>query len=247
MPCDERGVPLQKINGLFAEPPPPKPKAVDDWSPFKSREHFTLAELIFCDTHMSAANTSKLMAIVADFRQGEPPFKDHSDLCNTIDASDLGDVLWQNAILRYTGEIPDGQVPKWMKAEYEIYYRDPRDVIKNMMADTTFKHAFDYVPYQEFDEDGYRRYENLMSGDWAFHQAVCFVLCLHQSADPRSFNRTSSRKIRTRMVPCLYQSFSEATKRSFQWQQATMSFCHCTCLLGMFTTEFEGLMGMLSS
>ncbi|KAI0260473.1 hypothetical protein BGY98DRAFT_1118592, partial [Russula aff. rugulosa BPL654] len=171
VPCDERGVPLQKINGLFAEPPPPKPKAVDDWSPSESREHFTLAELIFCDTRMSAANTSKLMAIVADFRQGEPPFKDHSDLCNTIDASDLGDVLWQNAILRYTGEILDGQVPEWMKAEYEIYYRDPRDVIKNMMADTTFKHAFDYVPYQEFDEDRYRRYENLMSGDWAFHQA----------------------------------------------------------------------------
>lgn len=61
-----------------------------------------------------------------------------------------------------------------MTALYEIYYRDPREVIKNMIADKTFKNAFDYVPYQEFDEDGFRRYENLMSGDWAFLQAVRF-------------------------------------------------------------------------
>ena len=63
---------LSKI-GLFAEPPPPKPKAVDDWSLFESRENFKLAELIFCETHISAANAGKLMAIVANLRHGEPP------------------------------------------------------------------------------------------------------------------------------------------------------------------------------
>ena len=37
---------------------------------------------------------------------------------------------------------------------YEVYYRDPYDVIKNIITNTTFKHAFNYAPYQEFDEDG---------------------------------------------------------------------------------------------
>jgi Plavaka transposase len=133
---------------------------------------------------MSAANTDKLMTMVAKFRDGEFLFKNHSDLRNTIDASDLGDVPWQRSSFRYDDKLPDGQVPGWMTELYEVYYRDPRDVVKNIIADTTSKHAFDYVPYQEFDEDGDRRYENLMSGDWAYRQAVCFVLYIHQSADP---------------------------------------------------------------
>jgi hypothetical protein len=131
-----------------------------------------MAEFIYCRTRMSAANTDKLMAMFADWQGGEPPFKDHNEVYDTIDASDLGDMPWQLSSFRYQGEIPDGKVPEWMTALYEVYYRDPRDVIKNMIADRTFKHAFDYVPYQEFDEDGDRRYKNLMSGDWAFHQAV---------------------------------------------------------------------------
>ena len=60
----------------------------------------------------------------------------------------------------------------------------PCDVIKNIIADTTFKHAFDYAPYQEFDEDGDQQYKNMMSGNWAYCQAVSFVLYLHQYADP---------------------------------------------------------------
>ena len=64
---------------------------------------------------------------------------------------------------------------------------------------------------------------------------------------PSSFIRTSLWKMRICMAPCLYQLFSGVIRQSFQWQQATMSFGHCTCLLGMFATESEGLMGMASS
>jgi hypothetical protein len=133
---------------------------------------------------MSAGHTNKLMALVAQFGDGESPFKNYSSLCSTIDASELGDVPWECSTFQYQGETSGDQVPEWMTTRYEIYYRDPREVIKNMIADTTFKHAFDYVPYQEFDEDGDRRYEDFMSGDWAFHQAVWFFLYLHHSADP---------------------------------------------------------------
>jgi Plavaka transposase len=142
-----------------------------------------MAEFLYFQARMSAANIDALMPMIAKSRHGEFLFRDHSDLYNTIDASDIGDVPWKSSCFQYGGKIPDDQVPEWMTAEYEIHYRDPRDVIKNMIADTTFKHAFDYVPYQEFDEDGDRRYENLMSGDWAFHQAACSILYLHQSAE----------------------------------------------------------------
>jgi len=183
VPCDEHGLPLQKINGSFPEPPPPKPKAADDWSPFESRKHFEMAEFLYTRARMSAGNIDRLMTILTGTPNGEPLFRDHSDVYNTIDASELGDVQWQSSTFRYQGEKPDDHVPKWMTVEYEILYRNPRDVIKNMIADMTFKHAFDYAPYQEFDEDGDRRYENFMSGDWAFHQAVCFLLYRHLSAD----------------------------------------------------------------
>jgi hypothetical protein len=70
-----------------------------------------------------------------------------------------------------------------MTAVYKTYYCDPHDILKDMIADKTFKHAFNYIPYQKFDKDGSQWYENLMSRDWAFYQAVCFVLYLHLSAD----------------------------------------------------------------
>ena len=90
---------------------------------------------------------------------------------------------WKSTPLGYQTKILDGQVPKWMTAKYELFYHNPGDVIRNMISDTTFKFVFDYIPYQDFDEDGDRQYGNLMSEDWAFHQAVCFVLYLHPSAD----------------------------------------------------------------
>lgn len=184
VPCDEHGVDLRKIDGVYPEPLPPKPKAVDDWSPFESQDHFKMAEFLYCRVRMSGTDIDTLMSMVAEFRDRGFLFKDHSDLYNAIDASDLGGVSWKCSYFKYDGEKPNDQVPGWMTALYEVYYRDPRDVIKNMIGDTAFKNAFDYTPFQEFDENGDRRYENLMSGDWAFRQAVCFILYFHQSADP---------------------------------------------------------------
>ncbi len=177
IPCNEHRVPLQKIDGLFPKPPPPEPKAVDDWSPFESEDHFITAEFLYCQARMSAANIDTLMPLVTT-RQGKFLFKDHRDLYDAINAFDIEGVPWQSSSFQYDGKIPDDQVPEWMTAKYEIHYRDPRDLIRNIISDTMFKHAFDYVPYQEFDDNEDRHYENLMSGDWAFHQAACFVLYL---------------------------------------------------------------------
>ena len=132
---------------------------------------------------MSAGNTDKMMAMATKFQHGESLFKNHKDLCNTINAFKLGEVPWKSTPLGYQAKILDSQVPEWMTVKYELFYRNPRNVIRNMISDTTFKFVFDYIPYQDFDEDEDQQYGNLMSGDWAFHQAVCFVQYLHLSAD----------------------------------------------------------------
>lgn len=126
---------------------------------------------------MSAANIDLLMELWSKEGDDTPPFSGHKDLYNTIDASTLGDIPWERATLSYQGEVPeDGEVPEWMTAGYEIFYRNPHEVVKNMLEDTTFAGVFDYTAYREFDHDGNRRYENFMSGDWAWQQSVSLLL-----------------------------------------------------------------------
>ena len=61
---------------------------------------------------MSASNTDKMMAMAMKFQHGESLFKNYKDLCNTIDAFELGEVLWKSTPFGYQAEILDGQVPK---------------------------------------------------------------------------------------------------------------------------------------
>ena len=41
-----------------------------------------------------------------------------------------------------------------------------------MLANQDFHGFFDYAPFRQYDDKGIRRYEHLMSGDWAWKQAV---------------------------------------------------------------------------
>ena len=60
-----------------------------------------------------------------------------------------------------------------MKEEYEVHYRDGRDVVLSMVSNPEFADAIDFGTYQERDEDGQRQLGDFMSGDWAWRQAVC--------------------------------------------------------------------------
>jgi Plavaka transposase len=64
-----------------------------------------------------------------------------------------------------------------MKNEYTIWFRDPLLLFKHMLENPSFASFFDYAPQQRF-ANGIRRYENFMSGDWAWKQAVsrCLIL-----------------------------------------------------------------------
>jgi len=47
-----------------------------------------------------------------------------------------------------------------------------------MLASSEFADEMDYVPYQEYDaSNDQRRWQDFMSGDWAWEQAVCSPSC----------------------------------------------------------------------
>jgi len=58
-----------------------------------------------------------------------------------------------------------------MTAKYQVWFRDPRKVIRNILANPDLVNDIDYIPYRDF-EDGKRRYCDFMSGDWAWKQCV---------------------------------------------------------------------------
>jgi len=58
-----------------------------------------------------------------------------------------------------------------MDKEYQLWYRDPRKVVHNILANPDFSTTLDYIPYHDF-QDGKRRYCDFMSGDWAWDQCV---------------------------------------------------------------------------
>ncbi|KAG1901623.1 uncharacterized protein F5891DRAFT_1128048 [Suillus fuscotomentosus] len=141
-------------------PPPPIPqKAPDDWSPYRNRIEFEVAEFVFKKCHMSAKNLDflcDLMAVSLAKHCDTPPFADHKDLYNVID---------------YTGECPE-VVPPWMNDEFEVWYRDPHAMAHNILANPTFKDEIDYAPFREYNaSDDTHRWKDFMSGDWAWQQA----------------------------------------------------------------------------
>ncbi|KAF8889238.1 hypothetical protein BD779DRAFT_1611042 [Infundibulicybe gibba] len=67
-----------------------------------------------------------------------------------------------------------------MDQDYEVWFRDPRMVMRSQLSNPDFKDEIDYSPLQEFGPDGQRLWTNLMSGNWAWQQADII------SEDPRT-------------------------------------------------------------
>jgi hypothetical protein len=102
----------------------------------------------------------------------EPPFSKAKHLYETIDSTPLGDSGWESFALLYNGHRPVGNTPPWMEAEYDVWFRDPRDLVHNLLSNSDFKSSFDYSPYQEHTTTGIHRFQDFMSGNWAWNQAV---------------------------------------------------------------------------
>ena len=59
-----------------------------------------------------------------------------------------------------------------MDEVYEIWFCNPQVVAHNMLNNPDFNGVFNTMPYCEFTRGGECRFGNLMSGNWAWRQAV---------------------------------------------------------------------------
>lgn len=103
---------------------------------------------------------------------GDSPFHDARRLYKTIDATVMDDVKWESFTVKYTGSQPHRDVPSWMTAGYEVWYRDPLKMARQMLANPDYENEMDYCAKQEFMPDGQRRLKDFMSGDWAWRHSV---------------------------------------------------------------------------
>jgi hypothetical protein len=150
-----------------------------DWVPFHDRLQFETADLLFWNAQISGGNIDEILQLwSASVLEIDPnaagPFKNHRDLYETIDSITLGDVPWTSASLSYEGPRPEsGPVPAWMITETEIWYRDPSQLIHNIIGSPDFHEEIDFVPYHEYIGDReIHRFHDFFSGDWVWKQAV---------------------------------------------------------------------------
>jgi hypothetical protein len=113
-----------------------------------------------------------------------PPFADHTEMYETIDSTPIGDVPWESFTLEYDGVRPNHDIPLWMTMEYDVWFRNPLDLVHNIISNPDFKDEFDYAPLQEYTTDGVHRFQDVMSGDWCWKQAVSY---LHNLMFPSDF------------------------------------------------------------
>ncbi|KAJ6545943.1 hypothetical protein B0H10DRAFT_2243842 [Mycena sp. CBHHK59/15] len=171
-PCDRDG------NFLLPDTPPP-PRVhppPDDFSPYANHADFALANLLYRRVEMSAGAIDELMQNWAARPEsaGDPPFADHEDLYNTIDATEIGHVPWESFSVRFNQPIAPGDETPWKRQDYIVHFRDPRKVLQQQLANPDFKSEMDFAPKQVFI-DGNRQYEDFMSGNWAWRQADIIV------------------------------------------------------------------------
>jgi len=142
---------------------------------------FELADLLFQQLKIPAKKIDVVLdlwaAMVLQLGR-QPPFTNHKDLYHVIDNTCVGDVKWKGFNVGFNGEQQDGDSAPWMSDSYEVWYRDPREVVHNMLASSEFVDEMDYVPYQEYNaSNDQRRWQDFMSGDWAWEQVVCSPSC----------------------------------------------------------------------
>lgn len=99
------------------------------------------------------------------------PFASYDHMYATIDATRLGDAPWKCLSTGFRGDI-SGNPPTWKLDEYEVWYRDPDVVIRNMLDNPDFNGQFDYAPYIHTNKSGERSWSDFMSGNFSWRHAV---------------------------------------------------------------------------
>ena len=126
---------------------------------------------------MSASNITELLELWVHFvmrysTDATAPFESWRSLYATIDTIQNGDAPWQCfSVNSLSDDIPE-DAPSWQKQEYEVWYRDPDIVIRNLLDNPDFASLFDTAPYIATDTKGKRRWTDFMSGHFAWRRSV---------------------------------------------------------------------------
>ena len=130
-------------------------------------------DLLYVEEEMSAGKIDKLLKVLSTLYETQLPFTSYQELYTLIDAIKQGDVPWNSFSVAYDGACPpDGVLwPPWMDEKYEVWFRDPLQVLKNQIANLDFKGLMDFSPKRMYLR-GMRQYGDMMSGNWAWEQAV---------------------------------------------------------------------------
>ena len=123
---------------------------------------------------MSAGKINNLLEILAAlYPERAPSFADHKDLYQRIDSIQQGDIAWDGFSVQYNSALLQSGAQRlpWMDQTFEVWFRNPLQILENQIRNPDFKDEMDYAPQQIYYK-GKRRYQNLMSGNWAWEQAV---------------------------------------------------------------------------
>ena len=177
--CDEHGIYIPKDS----PPPPLEESDPEDWGTFDSQQQFKTGDFLFRKNQMSGGDIDTLMKLWSE-SGATAPFQNHGDLYDRIDASTVGEAPWDSFSVSYDGPPvePGHETPDWMLQEYEAWFRDPVQLIRNLVANPDFADEFDYTPYHEYDHQGTHRFQDFMSGDWAWREAVCSLIATSESS-----------------------------------------------------------------
>lgn len=169
-PCDFMGNDLPD-----GTPPPARPYlASDDFSPFHDRLQFEFADFFYRKAKMSASKIDEGLQLIAAALppSEEPPLADHNHCYELIDDIKIGGIPWKTFTGSYNGTLPDGEVPSWMTRGYDVWFRCPREIAHDMIGNPDFAQEMDYAPKRVYEEGRMREYQDFMSGNWAWGQAV---------------------------------------------------------------------------
>lgn len=125
---------------------------------------------------MSAGNINILLKLWESslaIHQDCAPFRNHKHLYDLIDTIPYGNIPWKPLAVKYPDDYDhEGPKPSWMGERHLLWYRDPMQVLQELISNPDFKNEFDYVPYRDYNSDGHQ-FRDVMSGNWAWRQAVC--------------------------------------------------------------------------
>ncbi|KAI9568902.1 hypothetical protein HD554DRAFT_2204879 [Boletus coccyginus] len=138
-------VPLEK-HIMFVSAPPPLcfKQSSNDWTPYCNQLEFETTQFLFSQEEMSVKKINTLLHLWETslaVHSGAPPFANHQDLYNMIDATPLEDVCDKS-----------GGTAPWMDATYEVHFWDPQRLVWNILKNPDFKDEIDYTPYHEWEE-----------------------------------------------------------------------------------------------